>query len=129
MRHGLVALMCLLLFTACGRSGEGVFHPQQWQDLEVTVEPRPAPPRPGMNEFLVIVSKRGIRPREDLVVSLRLAPDEPWHQAIQDGDTGVFRKALRVRAGDRALQVRIRRSEKGEVGVLVFPFPGTGGAR
>ncbi len=113
-------LILLLGLTACGSDGRGSLAPQQWQGLEVMVETRPAPVEPGMNEFLVIVSKRGIRPREDIIVSLRLSPTDPWHQAIQDGDTGVFRKALRVTPAHHALYVQIRRKQ--EAGELAFPF-------
>lgn len=120
IKQSCFALILLLGLTACGSNKQGSLAPQQWQGLEVVVETRPVPVQPGMNEFLVIVSKGGIRPREDLVVSLRLSPTDPWRQAIQDGDTGVFRKALRVTTAHHALYVQIRRKQ--EAGELAFPF-------
>ncbi len=120
MKQFCFMLILLLGLTACSRDEQTSLPPQRWQDLEVVVETRPAPVQRGMNEFLVIVSKRGIRPREDLIVSLRLSPADPWHQAIQDGDTGVFRKALRVTPAHHALYVQIRRKQ--ETGELAFPF-------
>ncbi len=121
MRKSAIALVFLLTLTACSQDRQAALPPQRWGDLEVMVETRPAPVRPGMNEFLVIVSKRGIRPREDMIVSLRLSPQDPWRQAIQDGDTGVFRKALRVKPVHHALYVQIRRKQ--ETRELSFPFP------
>lgn len=120
IRQAGFALVLLLGFTACSRHAPVTLPPRQWQDLEVVVETRQAPVQTEMYEFLVIISKRGIRPREDLVVSLRVSPSDPWHQAIQDGDTGVFRKALQVTAAQDVLYVQIRRKQ--EMGELTFPF-------
>jgi hypothetical protein len=61
------------------------------------------------------------RPASDLIVSLRTDDQDAWKQAIQDGQIGVYRRAVDVEPGTRSvLQVQIKRS--GEEGVLRFPL-------
>ena len=94
---------------------------QKWQDMEVRVESRPSPPRAGMNEFLVMTTGERGRPVYDLIVSLRTDDQDEWKQAIQDGQVGVYRRAVEVAPGTRSvLQVQIKR--KSEAGVLRFPL-------
>lgn len=117
-----MCLSLLLLLAACS-GGDGSApdaQPQMWQGAEVRVESRPSPPREGVNEFLVIVTgKRG--PVHDIMVSVRTDTDDPWVQAIQDGEVGVYRRAARVGTGDRSvLQVQIKRNGAEEV--LLFPL-------
>ncbi|MBA0902483.1 MAG: hypothetical protein ITD32_01695 [Candidatus Nitrotoga sp.] len=114
---GLFVLMCLV---ACGGSAVVDAPPQKWQDAEVRVESRPSPPRPGVNEFLIIVTgSRG--PVHNIVVSVRTDDDDQWVQAIQDGEVGVYRRAARVAFGTRSvLQVQIKGGGSEEV--LRFPL-------
>lgn len=112
--------MFLLGVSACGGDNRSTFSPQQWQDLTVTIETQPAPVRPGMNEFLVIISNKGFIPKKDFVVSLRFSTADPWRQAIQDGNIGVFHKAMMVAPSHTTLFVNIRR--KGVETTLLFPM-------
>ncbi len=91
----LMAMMCVAL-VGCGEDGPRYVIPsQKWRDITVRIESRPAPPVAGMNEFWVILNDaRGI-PVPNAVVSVRAA-SATWSQAIQDGHTGVYRRAIRV---------------------------------
>ena len=74
-----------------------------------------------MNEFIIIATQPRGLPVDDLRVMIRLSDDEPWRQAIQDGETGVFRRALAFREGERVLQVQLRTGS--DTGVLRFLLP------
>lgn len=115
-----IKLFFLVLLSACGGDRVTDTQPQKWQDAEVRVESRPSPPRPGVNEFLVIVTgERG--PVHDIMVSVRTDDQDQWIQAIQDGEVGVYRRAAKVAPGTRSvLQVQIKRN--GAEGVLRFPL-------
>ncbi|RFC35738.1 MAG: hypothetical protein DID90_2727554237 [Candidatus Nitrotoga sp. LAW] len=115
-----IKLFFLVLLVACGGDRVADTQPQKWQDAEVRVESRPSPPRPGVNEFLVIVTgKRG--PIHDVMVSVRTDDQDQWIQAIQDGEVGVYRRAAKVAPGTRSvLQVQMKRN--GVEGVLRFPL-------
>lgn len=115
-----IKLSLLVLLAACGGDHAADTQPQKWQGAEVRVESRPSPPRPGVNEFLVIVTgERG--PIHDIMVSIRTDDQDQWIQAIQDGEVGVYRRAAKVAPGNRSvLQVKIKRN--GAEGVLRFPL-------
>jgi hypothetical protein len=119
-RHGLSVLIAAGL-VACGSGNDAAAPPpQQWGNAAIAVQTRPMPPRVGMNEFLVIGTKAGGKPAWDMVVMLRTDDDEGWRQAIQDGESGVYRKALPLDAGQQALHVKLRRGS--EETVLEFPI-------
>lgn len=118
----LLSLIVTLAVSACSGSGDvnGAFKPQVWQRIQISLESRPAPMRPGMNELLVIAtSPRGL-PVADMVVSLRMDEQESWRQAIQDGESGVFRRAVQMHPGDSQVYVRLRRG-KAET-ILAYPI-------
>ncbi len=118
----IVPLLLLAGLTACSEDRAADMPPQTWREMEVRVESRPNPPHPGMNEFLVMVTDPRGRPAHDLIVSLRASEQDSWTQAIQDGQVGVYRRAVRVAPGAGAvLQVQIRRNGAGE-DVLYFPL-------
>ena len=115
------ALFLLGILSACGGNQAVDIPMQKWKDVEVRVESRPSPPSSGMNEFLIMVTGARGRPAYDLMVSLRTADQDPWKQAIQDGQVGVYRRAADVEPGARSvLQVQIKRN--GEESVLHFPL-------
>ncbi len=128
------ALLCtVLLLVSCGAS-KSRLPVQEWQGVTIGVETRPAPVVVGMNEFLVsargargavydlLMSARGARGAVyDLLIFIRVGDNDPWIQSIQDGHTGVYRRALRVGAGQYTLQVRVRRA--GQETVLNFALP------
>jgi hypothetical protein len=109
------------LLDACGNSDDrSRIGARKWGTVDVAVEVRPSPPRPGHNEVVVIVSAEHHRPVYDAIVALRVQPAEPWVQAIEDGHVGVYRRAVVFGPGRAAvLQVRLQRA--GEQAVLEFP--------
>lgn len=110
-----------MLLAACGEDRAADAPPQKWRDLEVRIESRPSPPRAGMTEFLVMVTDGHGRPTYNLVVSLRTSDRDSWKQAIEDGQMGVYRRAVEVAPGDKSvLQVQLRRNDVGDV--LYFPL-------
>lgn len=112
-------LVACAMLSGCGGAKE--YAPGKWHGMDVVVESRPNPPTKGMNEFLVTVTDKHGRPGFDMVVSLRANEHDPWTQAIQDGQMGVYRRAVRVDpAIDKTLQVQIE--AKGKSDILDFPF-------
>ncbi|MDH3325216.1 MAG: hypothetical protein OEM38_00700 [Gammaproteobacteria bacterium] len=70
---------------------------QEWGEYSFRLESRPPHVKPGMNEFLLIGNFKKKFRAYDLIVSYRMGPAGKWSQAIQDGNTGVYRKAMRVK--------------------------------
>lgn len=121
MRVVLLAVLCSLLL-ACGDEQAVRLGPQQWEGITFIVESRPSPIRVGMNEFIVIATREHSKPGVGLVVSLRADPQDDWHQAIQDGFTGVYRRAVRVSDPQtESLAVHLRRGHEAET-TLYFPL-------
>lgn len=118
------ALAWVAVLAGCGGSDQGPAIPgQKWQGLDVQVESRPNPPRAGMNEFLVLVTGERGRPAYNLVVSLRTDAHDEWKQAIEDGQIGVYRRAVEVEPGTRSVlevELRDQGSEPGAGAVLRF---------
>ena len=120
MGAGLAPVLLLGLLAACGDVSQQL-PPQQWQGMEVRVEPRPSALNEGTSEFLVMVTDNRGKPAYNLVVSLRTSDQDPWVQAIEDGQVGVYRRGIKVEPGASAvLQVQLRRNEA--EGVLLFPL-------
>ena len=122
------ALLLLLALAAAGCGGgpqASSIPPQRWEDLVLQLQSRPEPPRPGMNEFLLIATHEGGRPGAAFVVHIRRAddPEGRWEQMIQDGRSGVYRRAIRLVPGSRAVEVRLRRHGDGREAVVRFPLP------
>ena len=115
-----IALMAGFILTAC--SGEGSFRsePQIWKDIGLIVEYRPYPLRAGMSEFWVVARKKDGKPAHDLIVSVSIEGRGGLRQGIQDGHTGVFRRAIAVPAGSPILLVHIKRKDDGTV--MRFPL-------
>jgi len=124
VRGALAASIVLLLF-ACSGGSQYDPAPQKWLGNAVAVQTRPAPVEAGMNEFIIIATQPRGLPVADLRVMIRLSDDEPWRQAIEDGETGVFRRALALREGERVLQVQLITGS--DTGVLRFLLPQPGG--
>ncbi|ALP51742.1 hypothetical protein Tel_00510 [Candidatus Tenderia electrophaga] len=121
--RSLIVVLIMLLLSACSEPDPRfLMVPQQWNDTVVQIESRPTPIRPGMNEFLIMATTERGRPVPDLVVSLRAATDDEWQQAIQDGHSGVYRRALRVPPGAPSVLVQLRKTHSDEEAVLEFPI-------
>ena len=123
VRCFIVAVLVTALF-GCSDKGVTVLGPQQWEDLEVRVEARPSPIRVGMNEFIVIASRDVYKPGVGLIVNIRASEQAEWRQAIQDGFTGVYRRAVQVDDPQtQSLFVHVRRSSNdNDETVLTFPL-------
>lgn len=116
---GLLAGVFMAALAGCG--GEEQYQSRQWHQMNVTLESRPNPPRAGMNEFLVTITDKHGRPGFDLIVSLRTGDHDPWTQAIQDGQMGVYRRAVKLDpATDKMLEVQIQSKDAADV--LDFPL-------
>jgi hypothetical protein len=116
----LAALLALL--TACGQEMP-VYQlgTQQWNDLYITVEARPAPGSTQTYEFLVIATLHNRKPEHSLMVSVRVNEQDAWKQAIQDGLVGVYRRAYKVSDPEKdVLYVQIKRGDA--QGELQFPL-------
>ncbi len=115
---------CLLamgsLMTGCDTSLGPLLPSQTWQGKVINVETRPAPMRPGMNEFLVLVNEKHKGFLSSIVLDVRTS-DSGWQQAIPDGALGVYRRALMVKDPKTVkLYIRIR-DDKGKA-TLIFDF-------
>ncbi len=87
------------------------------------VETRPPKIKVGMVEFVVIAAAHGRKPSNDLVVSLRMEGREKWHQSIQDGFLGVYRRVVNVRDPAKdVLAVKLRVKKTDNEKILYFPL-------
>ena len=77
------------------------------------------PVRPGATEFIVRTTEADGHAAFDLIISVRLDQNAPWRQAIQDGQTGVYRRGLVVEAGQEILYMQIRKKDE----TADFKFP------
>ncbi len=126
MLKGLLFWLTLsLLLAACSEDyapGSNAILPQYFDGIQLRLESRPEPVRAGMNEFLVIATtKRGLA-AYNMVISLRTREQSEWRQAIEDGESGVYRRALLLRRGDNALLVEVRQPRRGKTKVFRFPI-------
>jgi len=108
MRILLFALLGLLL-GGCGSDVADSLGQQRLGDMVIEVQCRPTPVTVGMNEFLILATDVHGAPVHDLLVDLRMHDGDVWRQAIQDGFSGVYRKALGVKSLQDQLRVRIKR--------------------
>jgi hypothetical protein len=119
MKARVIGMILLLSAGGCGEAAD--IPSQHWQDMTIHVESRPSPPRPGMNEFLVIATDTNGKPGYDLFILLRASDQDRWTEAIEDGQEGVYRRAVKVEPGRHPeLQVKIRRDNEGTI--LHFPL-------
>jgi len=85
------------ILAACG-GDEGFFQERHWNTLDIKLETRPHPVQAGHNEFLLhLRGPKGARLATGAVVRYRLRPQDGWIQAMPDGMSDVFRRALNVR--------------------------------
>jgi len=110
-----------IFLVACGDGAALPSPAQHWKEMEIHIETRPSPPRPGLVEILAIVTGPHGEPVPDLIVSMRTADGDPWVQAIQDGHLGVYRRAAKLGTGERSvLQLQVQRGN--ELNLLRFPL-------
>ncbi|MDH5257384.1 MAG: hypothetical protein OEX07_05235 [Gammaproteobacteria bacterium] len=113
------SIIIFALLAACG-GDHARTPPQQWKDLTFMVETRPPELRPGMIEFLVLANRGSRKRAHDLLVSIRIGRSGRWVQSIQDGNTGVYRRALKVTDPETdILSVHIKHKDEEKL----FEFP------
>ncbi|VAW90535.1 hypothetical protein MNBD_GAMMA17-382 [hydrothermal vent metagenome] len=120
---GLLLVLPLLLVGCVGGDDTMELPTKQWGDIHITVQTRPPKVKAGMVEFMVLAAIKGRKPENELVVSLRMEGSQKWHQAIQDGFLGVYRRVVQVRDPARdvlAVKLRVKKSDKEKI--LYFPL-------
>ncbi len=120
---GLLLVLPLLLVGCVGGDDTMELPTKQWGDIHITVQTRPPKVKAGMIEFMVLAAIKGRKPENELVVSLRMEGSQKWHQAIQDGFLGVYRRVVQVRDPARdvlAGKLRVKKSDKEKI--LYFPL-------
>ena len=112
----------LFVFLLVGCVGEIPHSPiLEWEEKSFRIETRPPFIEAGMMEFLVIVNLPRRKPASGLLISLRVGPTGKWVQAIEDGNVGVYRRAMRV--GDPKTDILyVHVSDKEKETVLEFPL-------
>lgn len=121
----ILLLITIAVIASCSRSNAYILVPQRWNEHEILVEIRPGAPRQGMNEFVVVATnyKTGV-PGYEYIVSLKMNSDDRWQQMIQDGHSGVYRRAIAVRDpvnGVLVVQIKHKREENTKT-ELNFPL-------
>lgn len=117
----LLGFLVINLAACSGGSEQLAIPSQHWKDTEVRIETHPNPPQAGMSEIVVITTGQRGRPIPDLTVSLRGNDSMQWIQAIQDGNIGVYRRAIDIGDGESVtLQVRLKQGADEKV--LLFPL-------
>ena len=119
-----VPILILLILNGCSRGEAYLLGPQMHGEVEILVEIRPGVPKVGMNEFLVMATHKNRLAASKYVVSVKLQGDEEWQQAIQDGATGVYRRAIRVNNPDNdILEVQlVAKDGRQPTAILEFPL-------
>ncbi len=117
---GVTFLLWVLL--GCSATEEAHQIPSQtWEGVVFVVEVEPNPVRQGMHEFKILATEPRGKPVHGFIISLRAGEHLAWRQTIQDGLSGVYRRAVNVSAAEAPeLQVKIRRKRTDEEVVLNF---------
>jgi len=115
-----IALLAAIL-SGCSAAPEAISDPIKWEEAVIELQSHPSPVAVGMNEFMVVATEERGRPVRDLIISLR-AGNGQWRQAIQDGHSGVYRRALAVPAGSVEIELKVRRKRTENEGILIFPI-------
>lgn len=87
----------------------------------VNTEPTPVSSG-GMNEFWIKAVMSDKRAAHNLIIAIRSGESAQWKQAIQDGHTGVYRRALDIKNGQKSLYVSLRKKKGDGETVLEFPL-------
>ena len=115
----IIVLVLLSLLLAC--TTEIPTTPEQkWGEYTFRLEARPPIITKGMIELLLISNFKEKLRGWDLVVYYRIGPTGKWVQAIQDGHTGVYRRAMRINDPETdVLYVHVKKKDK----EVVFEYP------
>lgn len=108
----IISLVLLIVISACTAEIPTTQF-QEHGDYSFRLESRPPHVTKGMNEFLLISNYKKKFRAYDLIVSYRMGSQGKWRQAIQDGHTGVYRKAMFVKNIETdVLYVHVKQSKK-----------------
>ncbi|MDQ6960012.1 MAG: hypothetical protein Q9M27_03195 [Mariprofundaceae bacterium] len=92
-----MAMLAIGMLSACSGDDDAFFQTRQWNSLQIELETRPHPVQAGHNEFLLhLTGTKGARLAVGAVVRYRLHPGDDWIQAMPDGMSDVFRRALDI---------------------------------
>lgn len=125
-----ISLFLLSVLSAC--TGEIPSSPtKEWGKYSIRLESRPPVMEKGMMELLTLVDYEKKLRGWDLIVYYRMGPTGRWIQAIQDGHTGVYRRAMNVTDPEtdvlhvhvKRTQTAEKRKEKAPREEAVFEFP------
>lgn len=119
----LAVLMAMI--SSCGRDAAYLLPPQIWNETEFLVEIRPGAPRVGMNEFVVLSTQTDGAPGYNYVITIKTnLSDDNGSQMIQDGHSGVYRRAIEViDPANEVLIVQISHKKETELKTeLKFPL-------
>jgi len=122
----LLAIFILgLSLVGCGGDSAHLLKSQVWNGISFFIEIRSNPRIPSMYELLVVATRQDRKPAFDMIVSVSSSSQTTPVQTIQDGHSGVFRRALRLDMSNsgEAIQVHIQSREKGAEGNTVLSFP------
>ena len=104
--------LIILLFLASCTTEIPTTQFQEWGEYSFRLESRPPVIKEGMNEFLFVGNFKDRFRAFDLIVSFRIGESGKWNQAIQDGHTGVYRRAMMVRDVSKdILFVRVKQNK------------------
>ena len=119
----LIAVLVTII-SGCGRESAYLLPPQVWNDTEFLVEIRPGAPRVGMNEFVVISTQTDGKPGYTYVITIKTNLSDGSSQMIQDGHSGVYRRAIQVQdPASEILIVQIVHSQETDLKTeLQFPL-------
>lgn len=117
-----ICLLAVVCLTACG-SDKSFFITKQWGEWQLKLETRPHPIVLGHNEFLLHVDGSHRRLPQGMIVLYRLSPKDAWIQAMPDGLSDIFRRALTVKDPAHA-KLYVHLQYKGKEGEMVFDLSG-----
>jgi len=109
-----LVIIAVLFLSAC--TGEIPSSPvTEWGKYTIRLESRPPVIEKGMVELLTLVDYEGKLRGWDLIVYYRMGATGRWVQAIQDGHTGVYRRAMKVEdPATDILHVHIKKAQSAE---------------
>jgi len=114
-----VSLMLSAVLLA-GCSNKDFFITKHWQGWIIKLETRPHPIVAGHDEFLLHVDNPDRHLPEGMIVRYSLDPKKDgWIQAMPDGLSDIFRRALTVNDPKHAT-LYVRLEYKGKKGLLLF---------
>jgi hypothetical protein len=117
-------MLSAALLAACGSGGDNSFYiTKQWQDWTIRLETRPHPIQAGHDEFLLHVMGSNRQLPLGMIVHYRMSPKDDWIQAMPDGLSDIFRRALPVDDPAHA-KLYVHLQYKGKEGDLLFDLSG-----